>query len=161
MENLSKQQFGGKTRIRVMGICVQNQSILLIKHHNVGNRPEFWSPPGGGVHFQERTDQALVREFAEETGLEIVVKQFAAINEFCEGNLHALELIFHVEIVNGTLQTGTDPEFDASSQIIKEVKFVTFDELMVMPDEMKHNVLNGNINEDYLLNMSGHFKLWQ
>ncbi|MEQ8475424.1 NUDIX hydrolase [Fulvivirga sp.] len=159
--NAVNQVFGGKVRVRVCGICIENNSILLIKHDNLGELGELWSPPGGGVNFNESIEDALKREFYEETGLEITVNKFLCVNEFHSGNLHAIELFFEVKRQNGCLKTGIDPELNADQQIIKEVKFVTFEDLMVIPDKKRHNILQGSVNEEYVLNMKGHFKLWQ
>lgn len=159
--NAVNQVFGGKVRVRVCGICIENNSILLTKHHNIGELGELWSPPGGGVNFNESVEDSLKREFYEETGLEITVNKFLCVNEFHSGNLHAIELFFEVKRQNGSLKTGVDPELNADQQIIKEVKFVTFEDLMVIPDKKRHNILQGSVNEEYVLNMKGHFKLWQ
>ena len=147
--------------MNVCGICIENNSILLVKHDNLGELGELWSPPGGGINFNESTEDALKREFYEETGLKITVNKFLCVNEFHSGNLHAIELFFEVTRQNGSLKTGMDPELKADQQIIKEVKFVTFEDLIVIPNKKRHNILQGSVNEEYVLNMKGHFKLWQ
>lgn len=153
--------FGGRIRVRVSGICIENQSILLIKHNNIGEIGELWSPPGGEINFKESANDALKREFYEETGIKITVNKFLCLNEFHSGNLHAIELFFMVSKVGGVLKRGIDPELNADQQIIKDVKFVTFEDLAIIPNKKRHNILQGSVNEEYLLNMKGHFKLWQ
>ncbi|MTI39369.1 NUDIX domain-containing protein [Fulvivirga lutimaris] len=159
--NAVNEIFGGKVRIRVCGICIEHNSILLIKHDKLGELGELWAPPGGGINFNESTEDALKREFYEETGLKITVNKFLCVNEFHSGNLHAIELFFKVTRQKGSLKTGIDPELKADQQIIKEVKFVTFEDLIVIPNKKRHNILQGSVNEEYVLNMKGHFKLWQ
>ncbi len=153
--------FGGSIRLRVCGICIENHQILLIKHQGLGEMGELWSPPGGGINFKESAEDALIREFKEETGLNVSINKFLCVNEFQYDNLHAIELFFTVLRRSGSLKTGIDPELSAEQQMIKEVKFVTFEELKVIPDKKRHNILQGSINEEYILNMKGHFKLWQ
>jgi len=153
--------FGGKIRVRVSGICIEDNRILLAKHQNIGELGELWIPPGGGVDFKETLEEALIREFKEETGLNIAVAKFLCINEFQANNLHSIELFFLVSRQSGDLKKGSDPELNAAQQIIKDVKFVTFKELAVIDEKKKHNILQGSVNEEYILNMKGHFKLWQ
>lgn len=61
--------------LTVRGICEYNDKILLLKirsksAHDAGK----WEIPGGKVKKCEYFDEALKREYAEETGLDIDVK---------------------------------------------------------------------------------------
>jgi 8-oxo-dGTP diphosphatase len=115
--------FGNRLRMRVMGICEQDQKILLVEHHSLGDASCFWAPPGGGIQFGERASVGLQREFQEETGLEIEVGAFCFVNEFLAAPLHAIELFFQVKICGGMLQKGFDPEMPEDKQIIKQIAF--------------------------------------
>lgn len=54
------------------GICEYNNKILLLKVRSKSSHDaEKWEIPGGKVKKGEFFDQALKREFMEETGLEI------------------------------------------------------------------------------------------
>jgi len=44
---------------------VRNGRVLLVDHRELGT----WLPPGGHIELEEDTDQALLREIEEETGL--------------------------------------------------------------------------------------------
>ena len=58
--------------VRVYGILVnQNQEILLSKE-KIGDFG-FMKFPGGGLEFGEGPKDCLIREFKEETGLDIIV----------------------------------------------------------------------------------------
>ena len=161
MTNKIADNFGGRLRIRVCGLALRHDSILLIRHEGVGKGGYLWAPPGGEVHYQEDLHQALQREFKEETNLDIEVKDFLAVNEFNNGPLHAIELFFTVDTHQGEPVTGSDPELSEHDQVIKEVRYVTFSELNQLSDDKKHNLLHREMNQDALLNMKGHFKLWQ
>ena len=66
--------YGNRVRIRVCGLCWQDDSLLLIKH---GMGPGgFWAPPGGGVELNEPLEVTLRREFLEETGLDVIPGKF-------------------------------------------------------------------------------------
>lgn len=134
------EQYGNKLRLRVSGICFENESILLVKHIGVGRTPFLWAPPGGGLQFGETVLECLKREFLEETGLEIEPKEFLFANEYFESPLHAIELFFRVEVLDGTLRIGIDPEMNPGSQIIKDVRFVPFDEIQNNESESFHSI---------------------
>lgn len=161
MEEKLTAMYGGKVRVRVCGICIEDNSLLLIRHVGLGEKNMLWIPPGGGIEFGEDASLALEREFLEETGLSINIGQFLFVNEFINDHLHAIELFFNVSIKSGTLKIGVDPELNATSQIINEARFVTFEEIGIMDKKILHNSLQKVRDKDSLLNMTGYFKFCQ
>ena len=99
-------QYGNQLRIRLCGICVQDNKILLINHAGMNESGEFWSPPGGGLQFGETIEDCLKREFLEETNTIISVGKFLKINEFVKPPLHAIELFYEVKILSGEMKVG-------------------------------------------------------
>ena len=132
--------YGNRLRVRVCGICIENDQILLLSHRGIGNTDTFWCPPGGGVQFEETTHEALQREFIEETGLEVTIGDLLFVNEFMKPPLHALELFFEVKITGGRLRLGIDPEMTADSQIIQEVRWMYFEEIKKYPTDEVHSL---------------------
>ncbi|MCE7039513.1 NUDIX hydrolase [Dyadobacter sp. CY312] len=137
-----KELYGNQVRIRVCGICMRDNKILLVNHKLYGEGSDFWSPPGGGVHFGETVVKAMGREFEEETGLLATVGELLFMNEFIQAPLHAIELFFRIDSIEGNLTLGTDPEFQQNEQIIQEVKFFGFEELQRIPGRSKHRIFN-------------------
>jgi 8-oxo-dGTP diphosphatase len=58
--------------VYVEGICIRNGEILLVKR-NVQPFKGYWHVVGGHVGENETLEEALKREFREETGIEINV----------------------------------------------------------------------------------------
>ena len=132
--------YAQKLRLRVCGICVQDQKILMINHAGVVQGADFWCPPGGGLQYGESVNEALKREFLEETQTEISIGEMLFVNEFLEPPLHAIELFFKVEITHGKAQKGFDPEM--KDQIIQEIKWMSFDEIKQLPTAQAHRVFS-------------------
>ena len=63
--------YGNRIRIRVCGILIQNEKILLVNHSGLTVSNTFWSPPGGGLKYGESVIQCLEREFLEERAEEL------------------------------------------------------------------------------------------
>jgi 8-oxo-dGTP diphosphatase len=120
-QKTAQQLYGNRIRVRVCGICIENEQILLVCHRPILGKNDYWCPPGGGVDEGETAIEALKREFLEETGYEIEVAQLLKTKEFVQPPLHAIELYFSVKILSGNLIVGHDPEMNLADQLIKEV----------------------------------------
>ncbi|MBT1687901.1 NUDIX domain-containing protein [Dawidia soli] len=101
--------YGNRLRVRVCGLCWQDDDLLVVRHRALSPNG-FWAPPGGGLETGETLENALVREFLEETGLHVRAGRFLFGCEFLHPPLHALELFFEATITGGVLQAGDDPE---------------------------------------------------
>lgn len=140
--------YGNRLRVRVCGILIENNQILLVKHKSNTLSGVFWAPPGGGLEFGETTEDALKREFLEETRLEIEVGDFLCVNEYLKAPLHGIELFFYVTKIGGKLQKGLDPELELDNQIIEEIKFVSLADLSNdYKSESYHSILDDITNK--------------
>ncbi|MFL5730238.1 MAG: NUDIX domain-containing protein [Cytophagaceae bacterium] len=148
--------FGNRLRVRVCGICIDEQGILLVKHHALGPKGVFWSPPGGGLEFGESAEESLKREFLEETGLQTEVTRFLFTHEFLQEPLHAIELFFEVRKTGGTLKTGSDPEMKDENQIIQEVKYVSPEDLKTFDPATLHNIFRLVAAPKEVVNLEGY-----
>ena len=150
--------YGYKLRIRVCGILVEDDRILLVHHKSLGKNGSLWAPPGGGMEYGEAAQSAIQREFLEETGLEIEVKRFLFVHEYLDPPLHGIELFFLVKRVGGKLKLGKDPEMTNDSQIITKLGFFDFRGLKRKDPDVLHYVLQSVNNLDELINLVGYFK---
>ncbi len=145
--------YGNKVRIRVCGLCWQNDSLLLVKHQ-MGGQP-LWAPPGGGVEFGELLNDTLKREFLEETGLEVRPGKFLFGCEFVKNPLHAIELFFEVNVVSGSVKSGGDPEI----QIIETAQFLTLEEIRRIPERQLHGILSKFESRERLQDLTGFYRI--
>lgn len=150
--------FGNKLRVRVSGICYENDKILLVKHRSLGPNGILWAPPGGGIRFGESAEDSLKREFLEETGLEVKIEKFLFVHEFLDPPLHAIELFFEVKILKGSISKGTDPEMSPDQQIIDEVLFFPMEALQNQDLNNFHPIFPLVSDLKDLLTLKGYYK---
>src|SRR4051812_37815561 len=108
--------YGNKIRVRVCGLCLQDNKLLMINHSGITDK-DFWAPPGGGLELGQTVAETLEREFKEETGLSVSTGEFRFGCEFIHAPLHAIELFFHTHYHSGEIKTGLDPEMRNEDQI--------------------------------------------
>jgi 8-oxo-dGTP diphosphatase len=128
-----ESSFRNKLRIRVCGLLVEEDAILLAQVHSPVTNSLVWMPPGGGVQFGEHMQDCLKREFAEETNLQIKAQDLLHINELVEPPFHALEFYFEVTKREGKVEMGSDPELSWNQQLLHDLKWMPFGELENIP----------------------------
>lgn len=157
MSNPVHEIFGNQLRVRVCGVCIDQNKILLVNHHGL-KRGNFWAPPGGGLQFGETAEACLKREFEEETGLNVEIGDFLFATEFIHEPLHAVELFFLTFIKDGVLKKGVDPEM-GTEQIIQEVKFFDRLEIAQLNSGELHGIFEKAPDALKIVDLRGYFKL--
>lgn len=150
--------FEHKVRVRVCGILIEQDQVLMLKHRGVGPGGYLWSPPGGGLEFGEDAQQAIAKEFIEETGLEVIPVSFLFVNEYRDDRFHAVELFFQVEKTGGQLKLGYDPELASTGQILEQVQWLSAEDIMDIDKKFMHNVFHDVKSLDAVLGLRGFFK---
>jgi len=84
----------------VGAIVVDDERLLLIRRGH-GPGAGTWSIPGGRVEAGETVAEAVVRELAEETGLEGVCGELVGWAELLNQQIHAVILDFAVTVIDG------------------------------------------------------------
>lgn len=126
---MSGDIYKNRTRIRVNGLLIEDDAILLAQIKSPVTNQLIWMPPGGGLQLSEEIAACLRREFEEETGLHITRGPLIAINELVKPPFHAVELYFKVQKSGGELTLGGDPEHADDEQLIKDLRWIPLDEL--------------------------------
>jgi 8-oxo-dGTP diphosphatase len=153
------ENFGNKLRIRVCGLCIEDEKILMVNHHSLNKKDDFWAPPGGGMDFGQSAEENLKREFLEETGLTIEIEKFLFVHEYLSPPLHAIELIFKVKRVDGIVKVGSDPELAKDVQIIKNVKFIPLKKIAEIDKDSIHQMFLNVQKNSKIDNLKGYY-LW-
>jgi 8-oxo-dGTP diphosphatase len=149
--------YGNRLRVRSCGICIEQDTILLVNHRGL-RAGDFWAPPGGGIELGETAAQAVVREFREETNLEIAVGNFLFACEYLHEPLHAIELFFEVKRTGGTALTGIDPE-NPELPVIDAVRWIPLWELGNWRPEEIHGVFRFCSKPAEIISLRGYFTL--
>ena len=133
-----------RPRIRVAGILIEDNKILLIQHHK--NDKKYWLIPGGGNDWGETTKEALIREYKEETNMDIEVDEFLFFSETIspDKKRHVLNLFYKIHRNNNDsiIKLGEEA-------VLTDLKFVTKEELetMTIYPNIKENLLKLMNNE--------------
>ncbi|KYG78935.1 NUDIX domain-containing protein [Roseivirga echinicomitans] len=158
LESKIKSNYGEKLRVRVCGICITEEGLLMVHHTALGKQGSLWAPPGGGMEYGENAHEALKREFMEETHLHIEAVKFLFVHEYLDPPLHGIELFFEIKITGGKLKKGADPEMEADAQIITEVEFKSLSEIQQLPKAHLHYVIQNISSFDSLLSRTGYLR---
>ena len=85
-----------------LGLAIKNNKLLVSEGFDKVKNETFYRCLGGGIEFLEKSSEALKREFKEEIGADITVKDFLGISEniftYQGKNAHELILFYSIEI---------------------------------------------------------------
>jgi len=107
-------QATGKPRIRVAALMVLDGRVVLVRHRAGSAR--YHLLPGGGVDWGETLEEALVREIAEETGLQASAGRLLFVNDTIDpsGGRHVVNITFEATVTGGEITTTpADPRVEA------------------------------------------------
>lgn len=96
-----------RPEVAVGAVVVDDGSLLLVRRGR-GPAAGEWSVPGGRVERGETLAEAVVREVAEETGLEVVCGPLLGWVERIGDDHHHVILDFEATLLGGGLVAGDD-----------------------------------------------------
>ena len=114
-------------KLTVDGIVLKDGEILLVKRKK---QPfdNMWALPGGFVNYGEKTENAVIREMFEETGLKTKINHLVGVysdpNRDPRG--HTVSIVYVLDICNGELKSGDD-SCDVKFFDLKNLPDLSFD----------------------------------
>ena len=125
-----------RTRIAAYGWCEADGSVLLVRIAPGFPDERKWTLPGGGVDFGEDPADGARREFTEETGLRVRLRELLGIRSERLGPdvttrgdyLHNVQIVWRADIVDGDLRD----ELDNSSDHVEWIPFERLDSIGVV-----------------------------
>jgi len=119
MHVLAMRIYRPKFRAAVAAMIFDAQGRILLFKHTY--RKFKWGIPAGGLEYGEQPEKAIVREFYEETGMQIKVNKLLLAESSLED--HNISLIYLCTIVSGSFKES--PE-------ISEMKYFDVNDLPQM-----------------------------
>lgn len=153
------EQYSGVIRVRASALIMRDKQLLLVKQKVPVKARPVWLPPGGGIEVGETAEEALVREVAEETGVQIRPLRLRYIHEFIQDTFHAYEFYYRAEMVGGVLRKGGDPEHAPEEQLISRVAWVPIDQLSdsnfeLFPHFLREELARNNLSDNTISHFS-------
>lgn len=93
-----------KFRVAVAAMIFDAQGRILLFKHTY--RKFEWGIPAGSLEYDEQPENAIVREFFEETGMKIQVQELLLAESSKQD--HHVSLIYLCEIVDGTFKESLE-----------------------------------------------------
>ncbi|MCI7678810.1 MAG: NUDIX hydrolase [Clostridiales bacterium] len=113
--------------VRVLIVNENNELLMLRQHHE---DKDIWMVPGGAIEDGENSIQAAVREVKEETHLDVRITGVAwHVEEVSPQRGQRFVNYMIGEIIGGELELGWDPELPETRQILREVRFMSREEI--------------------------------
>ena len=116
---LAMRMFRPRFRAAVAAMIFDEQGRILLFKHTY--RKFEWGIPAGGLEHREQPEQAIIREFFEETGMQIEVQKLLLAESAMED--HSVSLIYLCKIMSGTFK---------ESHEISEMKYFDVNDLPQM-----------------------------
>ncbi len=96
---------------------------ILLVHHSLENKYDFWVLPGGGIEGDEGIFRAVEREVLEETNLKVKAEKIAYIEELMDEGKYICKFWVYCNFIQGELSTdhkGADEGFLQDAKFFSE-----------------------------------------
>jgi len=101
---LAMRMFRAKFRASVAALIFNEQGQVLLFKHTY--RKFEWGIPAGGLEYGEQPDKAILREFFEETGMQIEIERLLLAESSREDR--NISIIYLCRIVGGSFQESNE-----------------------------------------------------
>ena len=115
----------------------ESRHILLIRRASDPFQGKF-ALPGGFVEYGETTEDAIVREFLEETGLNVRVKNLIGVysDPKRDPRGHTISVVYELIKIDGMLESGDDAA-DACYYPLSDLPSLAFDHQIIINDILR------------------------
>ena len=123
-----------KPSLAVDGIAIYKDKLVLIKRGRPPYKDRF-ALPGGFVEYNEKVEDAVVRELKEETGLSTKIKSIIGVysDPKRDPRGHTVSVVFELEVKGGKLRSGDDAK-DVKLFSLGKLPELAFDHDMIVAD---------------------------
>ncbi len=94
--------------VGVAAVLLDDYNRILLGRRNRGRRKGLWCIPCGYVDYEEDVYEAVVREFKEETGMDVVVKEVFGVYSNFVPDKNTVGIWFLTEYTGGEISAGDD-----------------------------------------------------
>ena len=121
-------------KVDIRGILIEDRRILLVREMNDGR----WSLPGGWADIGYSPKEVMIKEFKEETGIDIIPERLLAIfdkkkHPHPPQPFYVYKLVFHCKSLSSDIKKGFD---------MLDVQFFDIDHL---PELSENRILKSQI----------------
>jgi 8-oxo-dGTP diphosphatase len=123
------------------GILLKDNQILLIKR-KIEPFKGKWALPGGFVEYGEKTEDTVIREVLEETGLKTKIRELAGVysDPKRDPRGHTITIVYLLESRNGKLKAGDDAS-NAKFFKINRLPDLSFDHDVIINEAIKRFIV--------------------
>jgi len=131
--------------LTVDGVLIEDQTVMLVQRKHEPFQGT-WALPGGFVECGEKTEDAVVREVFEETGLHTKIRLLLGVysdpNRDPRG--HTVTIVYALDRIGGQLSAGDDARSVRFFKV-NELPALAFDHSLIVMDALqraKYGVLS-------------------
>ena len=123
--------------LTVDGVIIKDNQVLLIKRKNDPYKNK-WAIPGGFVDYGEKTEDAVLREVKEETGIRAKIDRLIGVysEPKRDPRKHVVSIAYLLKDVKGEEKGGDDAR-EAKWWGINELPKLAFDHNNILNDAIK------------------------
>jgi 8-oxo-dGTP diphosphatase len=123
--------------LTVDGVIIKDNKVLLIKRRNEPYKNR-WAIPGGFVEYGEKTEDAVIREIKEETGLEAKIDGLIGVysDPDRDPRKHVVSIAYLLTDIKGKEKGGDDAK-EAKWWYINDLPDLAFDHHNILDDALK------------------------
>lgn len=102
------------------GICVKDNKLLMVLQGTL-DEEKLWTVPSGGLEQEETFEQCCIREFHEETGYHVEIKEYLQTKSSTIKDFQVTVKYYLVNIIGGE-KTFHDPD-----NLIHDIQWIDSD----------------------------------